>query len=338
MGQRANLVIVENGDYRLYYSHWCANTLPRDLFWGPDYAIAFIQAQRELNKSDWLDDVWAEGAAVVDRDKNVLLFYGGEDVLFDVPLRRVYLQMLARVWRAWEVRWAYEGIADIADYVGYPRERVLSEREVKPVCSLSPPSKREWTDLVASFTTAEGDIRLYPLAGSVESYLDSGPALVGECERHEAFDALPLNEWLDETFSGFPTGGVHIDVGSKTVDFWIADIATDVQHRISHRWPEWTVRWHRDAFERQLALTREAIRLPNRPERVLTKDVTEMLLMDDSGSRVDSVLDAAFTNLDGATGAVVEINPWSLRDDRLEIPLETRRRIVAWSLGESYLP
>jgi hypothetical protein len=28
VGQRANLILVEGREYRLFYSHWCANRLP----------------------------------------------------------------------------------------------------------------------------------------------------------------------------------------------------------------------------------------------------------------------------------------------------------------------
>lgn len=70
MGQRANLILVEAGKYQLFYSHWCANTLPRDLFWGPDHAQAFIRIQRPVGDSGWLDDVWAEGGAILDIDRN----------------------------------------------------------------------------------------------------------------------------------------------------------------------------------------------------------------------------------------------------------------------------
>ena len=47
MGQRANLIIVQYGQYKLFYSHWAANTLTRDLFWSPEFATAFIQMQKK---------------------------------------------------------------------------------------------------------------------------------------------------------------------------------------------------------------------------------------------------------------------------------------------------
>jgi len=66
MGQRANLIVVRDNTYDLYYSHWCANTLPKDLFWGEQYAIQFIEMQTRVDEPGWLDDVWAEGGAVLE--------------------------------------------------------------------------------------------------------------------------------------------------------------------------------------------------------------------------------------------------------------------------------
>lgn len=43
MGSRANLIVVDRGRYSMYYSHWGAQDLPSDLFWGPDHAIAHIR-------------------------------------------------------------------------------------------------------------------------------------------------------------------------------------------------------------------------------------------------------------------------------------------------------
>jgi len=127
MGHRANLIIATNERYDLFYSHWAANTLPQDLFWGPDHAMAFIRVQRHVDESGWLDDIWAEGGAVLDQTNRCLTLFGGEDIRFDVPLRRIYLELLGKVWKGWQVRWAHNGIVDLADYVGYPRDKVWSK-------------------------------------------------------------------------------------------------------------------------------------------------------------------------------------------------------------------
>src|SRR5689334_9883307 len=100
MGQRANLIIVKDNGYDIYYSHWCANTLPTDMFWGPEHGINFIKNQKKVEpENGWLDDIWAEGGAVIDLDKKVFLLYGGEDILYNIPLRRLYLKLINQVWK-----------------------------------------------------------------------------------------------------------------------------------------------------------------------------------------------------------------------------------------------
>lgn len=323
MGQRANLIIVENGAHRLFYSHWCANTLPHDLFWGPDHATAFIRIQREVDESGWLDEIWAEGGAVVDLDRRVLLLYGGEDVLYDIPMRRVYLDLLRRVWTRWEVRWAFEGIADLAEYVGFPRDRVLSERAVSPACTLEPPEERSWVDTVASIRTRSEQIRLYPLPGTVDDYLYCGLNLLDCCQTESGEAELSLDEWTDS----FPTGGVHIDGITRTIEFWIACDAPDVERRVTQRWLGWNVQWRRDHYEFHLNVTQGRLRFPIPSRRRLESQIKEMLLHETSGSSVDLIARAIGT--EAGDVEKVQINPWALRDDRLEIPVDDRRRILS---------
>lgn len=125
MGQRATLFVVAEAGTELYYSHWRANTLDRDLFWGPEVATAFARAQRsEAEGASLLDDVWCEGAAVVDHTMRTLLWFGGEGTCYSVPRRRLYCRMMRFFWPGWTILWAYEGSADIADYLGIPQDRV----------------------------------------------------------------------------------------------------------------------------------------------------------------------------------------------------------------------
>jgi hypothetical protein len=50
-----------------YYSHWCATSLPKDLFWGPAHALNYVRMQKRVgNETGWLDEVWTEGGAVTD--------------------------------------------------------------------------------------------------------------------------------------------------------------------------------------------------------------------------------------------------------------------------------
>jgi hypothetical protein len=56
-----------------------------------------------------------------------------------------------------------------------------------------------------------------------------------------------------------------------------------------------------------------------------------MLLWQVARSGADTLLEIA--EKDRAEGKEVEINPWALRDDRLDIPMDVRRKIVAGVTG-----
>jgi len=94
MGQRANLVIVRRQDWRLYYDHWRPNRLDIELFWGPRLAAEFIeQREPDSDLDGWLDEVWCEGAAILDEDRKALLWYGGEDFEAQLDLASIEIQL-----------------------------------------------------------------------------------------------------------------------------------------------------------------------------------------------------------------------------------------------------
>jgi hypothetical protein len=234
MGQRANLLIVRNQSYELYYSHWCANTLPVSLFWGEQYAIRFIELQKRVDESGWLDDKWAEGGAVLDVERKVLLFYGGEDVLYDVPLQNGLLRLMKNNWPGWETRWAHEGTA----YVGYPADKVLSIREAsRHEASLAPPEEKKWIDLVASVAFSEQELLIFPLEGELEDFLTRGPRLLDGIEKSYGLSSLDLQEWT----SRFPVGGFHIDVEGKKLQVWHAEPRPELTLRLQTVWPGWEI-------------------------------------------------------------------------------------------------
>jgi hypothetical protein len=323
VGQRANLILVEGCDYRLFYSHWCANTLTRDLFWGSEHAAAFIRIQRAVGESGWLDEVWAEGGAVLDLNRKHFLLYGGQDLLDDVPLRRVYLELLARVWKGWSVRWAYEGIADLADYVGYPRDRVLTRFDPDSADgTLAPPAEKDRTDLVASVRFGDGTVRLFPLQCDVPDYLACGPKLAENLRPTDGLPRLDLGEWT----TSFPSGGFHLDLAARRVEYWIARDAPAIAQRVSGVWPGWETRWHLDHYELQLEHAEGLLRLPVPARQTLLDACRQSLLWEPTTSPVDTV--RMLTERDREEGKDVQVNPWALRDDRLELPRAERIAIL----------
>lgn len=323
MGQRANLIVVREGQYDLRYSHWAANTLPRDLFWGPRHAIAFAVAQSAAG-TEWLNDVWAEGGAVIDLDRRVFRLFGGEDLRYDVPLRRLYLALLGIVWQGWDVGWAHEGIAELADYVGHPREKVITaghERTTTP--DLQPPRQADWVDVVASVRLVDGSLRLFPLAGETEGYyLMMGPRLASAATSRPGMRRLSLAEWP----STFPTAGFHLDLGAKRLFYWTARDQPGVISRVAIRWPGWAVSWLHDRYEDQLAACGGALSFPARTPGTLFDELRSMLLYQPKGSPAETTRWLA--EHERAAGKVVEINPHALRDDRVELATVTRSEIL----------
>lgn len=256
MGQRANLVVVQNGGWCLYYDHWCANRLDVELFWSPEDALWFIEQCDPAEPSAWLDEIWCEGAALVDLDRRVLLFYGGEDLLWDIPLRRAHLALMRETWHGWEIRWADEGIVSVSAYLSLPRETFLdAERSGRgPFEVLSEFPEDNLTLLTVA---AEGATTARRVYGEAEM-LEGGPGALGDVIDQEGVRAL---EWSGE----MPTGGLHLDVDRHALAFWWAHVTPAIEDRVAAAWPGWTATWLRDRYEAQLELAGLDIRLPVRP-------------------------------------------------------------------------
>lgn len=323
MGQRANLIIATKDSYELYYNHWCANTITRDLFWGSQHAINFIKAQKKVdNENGWLDERWAEGGAVVDIERKVLLIYGGEDLKYDIPLRRVYLKLLAQVWNGWDIRWANEGIADFADYVGYPKEKVLTEyenEENNP--SFSPPDEKDWVNVIGSVKFGNDDVVIFPLDGDVEEYLFNGRASLNEIKKSYAYKEIKLSDWT----SDFPIGGFHIDIVDKSIDFWIAKECPGLLDKLKSKWNGWILNCSYDKFEIQIEYSNKKIEFNIPSMDDLLNRLKEMLLQD-CQDPVDSYVH--FSERMNQEGKKVEINPWALENKRVNVGMDSQKEIL----------
>ncbi|RRJ64407.1 hypothetical protein EHV15_16875 [Paenibacillus oralis] len=322
MGQRANLIMVRNNYYELYYSHWCANTLPKDLFWGEQHAVKFIEMQKRVDESGWLDDVWAEGGAVIDLDKKKLVLYGGEDILYNVPLRNLYLKLMRTIWSGWEIAWAYEGILDLANYVGYPREKILTygEDDLKDA-SLEPPEEKDWVDTIASVMFPQNELLLFPLSGGVEVYLAHGPNMIHEINKSYGYKSIALREWSKE----FPVGGFHIDIGRRKLEFWHANDIPNISHELKAKWSGWEVVHHYGDYESHLKSTAGQLQFQNIDQHQLLADLKSQLLWE-SSNPVDTI--TYFAKKEAEAGRNVEINPHALRYDTYELSREIKEEIL----------
>jgi hypothetical protein len=292
--------------------------LDKDLFWGPTHALAFVRAQRSSAEgAGWLDEKWAEGGAVIDTVRSRLLWWGGEDALYDIPRRRILFQLMDRTWAGWRVEWAYEGVADLADYVGYPRDRVLLPPS-RCAPTLAPPEEMGWTDCVISARRSDSTLVFFPIPGDFVADLTVSDEFLSRLETTRGYDALDLGQWL----KSLPFAGAHIDMPQREVTVWSARDAPDAPARFAAASPGWRVLWERDRFESQIELCEGKLAFPRIDRDELVREIRAQMLGSD-GRPVDVASIAAAV----ADGQEVTIAPEAFRDDRVPVDLVERTRI-----------
>ena len=321
MGHRANLLLVNDSDYQLYYCHWCAQSLPAALFWGPEYAVRYVEQQRAID--EWLDNVWAEGGALIDRHRKQLLLYGGEDIQSDIPLRNLYLDLLRLMWDGWVVEWAYSGILDIAEYVNYPRNQVY--RLEKPGQEeLFHPEEPWWISMIGSIRMEDSVVRVAPLAGVLEYIVCGNERLVSAMKQEATLERFSFASIGAE----FPTEGFHIDEVNRAFYYWSArsDIfVEEVRQEVKNCWKGWQVNWLNEDYKTHVELTDNRISLPDRAYEDLLSSVRSILLREDT-SYVNMFL-RVVGQVQNEEHAVT-LNRNALQDEPAQIPLALRQELL----------
>ncbi|OWA34030.1 hypothetical protein B9G55_17000 [Saccharibacillus sp. O16] len=320
MGHRANLVLVQEGTYELYYNHWGALTIPEDLFWGEQEAQRYIQMQKKVAPHEWLDDVWAEGGALMDLDRRRLMLFGGEDIKYDLPMQRLYLQLMASTWPGWSVEWAYGGIITLANYAGYPGEKLkdrTTDRQAAP--QIEPLDNPKWATAALSVRHADGTLRIYASDTFPESFLEGGPDALLDANPAYSHEEL---DWITLT-ADFPTAGLHLDEAKKTMEFWRADV--DIFFEAEPAWSGWQVIDLQGNYERQIELTEGKLQFPQRDQKALLEQLKPLLLRD-VGSGSDTILEVLRVHAE--QGKDVQVNPAVFDEERPDFRSLNREQIL----------
>jgi hypothetical protein len=246
---RANYVLAENGSWRLFYSHWAATTIHLDVIGGPEAATRFVAGQSEQPRDEtaWLDDVWCEGAALIDHDRKRLVFFTSH--LDGYAEQLAALAALGRTWAGWEVRWAYDGLGDIVAYLGLDRAMVRAGDQEPNLTA----AEDDFLECVLTVRSAEG-VAAYALDSGEDGtdLLDLGP------EALEALPKLARTSSVDYT----PNSGVHLDLRDQTAGFWTSQTMDGAFERAPARWPGWTWTFWENRSEEQLGRSDGAITWP----------------------------------------------------------------------------
>lgn len=241
MGHRANYVVRRNGRVDVFYSHWGGLRLLGDLFWGPDAAARMIH---DCEPADGLlDDVWCEGAALVDHDARRLLVFGVECGGGRVE-RRLLLDLYRLTWTGWRAEYATGGIGQIAHAVGTDPEPLTASMVDEPVdpgdiAAFDPEDGYESTLVAIRGETGW----THHLPGvDVLSLLAAGPAVIDRVREVPPVD--PAAGVVREHASG----GVIVDTAAREVRFFTDQERWHPEDRLGPAWAGWAVRRHDDGL------------------------------------------------------------------------------------------
>jgi hypothetical protein len=248
MGNRANIVVVKDQQWQYVYSH-CEGCRMVDLMiGGPDLALQFLESLgRRRSDDSWTDPLWCDGGAVFDFDRRRVVFFG-DSLMVEMPLRRTILAALAEVWTGYEIVYAYDGTAQIGEYVG--KEFAQPSLDGLP----SPKLARSRNSLchLVSVIGAAGELRMWPVWWGISSAWH-GPSLL---------DKLPGDGFQQLRLGAIPEGGVHIDVPRNAVGVWNTADGMGVFRALPTLWRGWRTECWEDRYEEQLAACGSALRLP----------------------------------------------------------------------------
>lgn len=238
MGQRANLVIVENNEPRIYYSHWDAPYTPNILAQGLEFCEKYF---KDFNEDGWLmDNAFAEGGILIDKDKNNVLIFGGSETAYTPALQRLYCKHITKIWENWNVKWCDKGNVDFAEYLGIMEDRILADG-----CSPDFYSGKEWS-FTKDIDRTQDDVITIIKNDSIHDYkLDWGLDGIQVClAKGEVLEQIIPNElkiekWHNEIET---TDCLLVDYDNKKL-FICWGVDTDDRHdeEVRRIWKGWKV-------------------------------------------------------------------------------------------------
>ncbi|WP_405016618.1 hypothetical protein OHV05_05540 [Kitasatospora sp. NBC_00070] len=240
MGDRANIVVVrDHGPHELYRTGWAVG-LDLDLLDGPAAVLAMLP---ELRRDGWwLDDDTAQGGILLDLGRQVLLFFAWEGPSTELRHRTATFELIRAAWPGWEVRWLYDGAAELRGYVGLEPEYVRCRDSALAVAPFLAPGDED-------------------LAGP-----DPGGVLVTVGDRHchvasDSFDH-PVREGISllDRLADAPghqvcrlhvNAGLHLDPERRRLGWWSLPNSPQA-YGTPELWPGWTVRFWQDDWQRHV--------------------------------------------------------------------------------------
>jgi len=250
VGHRASYAVKERGELRFGSDRWDALLIPEQVAWGPAAFLLELESKRPVD--GLMDEVWCEGGAAMDLDARQLVFFGGQALRAHAGLRDAFLLLVRASWPGWQVRWAHDGVVDLADAIGVDRLSLEQEADRRLTWGVD--------DFAGVRAAQPGDEQIlltrmgpspthaaFDAVADVEHVLGIGPAMLAELERRP-LAPLPRERGVSQ--------GAVIDEAAKHISYWYSFPERDRAAELAARWPGWRLERIRGGYREHLTRAR----------------------------------------------------------------------------------
>ncbi|GAA4885333.1 hypothetical protein [Kitasatospora terrestris] len=240
MGDRANVIAVrEDGTYELYRSGWAVG-IDLDLLDGPEAVLAMLPGLRQ--DGWWLDDTMAQGGVLLDLGRKVLLFFAWEGPSTELRHRAATFELVRAAWPGWEVRWLYDGAAELRAYVGLDPEFVRDRgARLSRAPFLAPGDEDLAGPDPGGVVVTVGDRGCHIASDAFDHPVREGEHLLGRLADAPGHGVCRLHV----------NSGIHLDPEHRRLGWWSL-YSSPQAYRVPELWPGWTVEFWQDAWERHV--------------------------------------------------------------------------------------
>jgi hypothetical protein len=218
--------------------------------WGPAYVEEFIKAQ--IPDEEWLIENWCEGAVLLDTVQRRLVWFGGEDIMFDAAELDIFLRLMSTTWVGWTVTWASEGLGNIVDELGVSRSLVRwGDRDKTEPRRCKDPL---WGPTLIT-VAKRGELAATSTISDIRQVLVRGAAWLTD------FAATSVEQPAD--IEHVPCAGVHLDVDHQVLDWWHSRPSMDISSTVTEAFGDWDCRAHGRDWTAHKNLTTRWLRWPD---------------------------------------------------------------------------
>ncbi|MGW1536941.1 hypothetical protein [Streptomyces aureus] len=237
MGDRANIIVVrENGTHEPYRTGWAVG-IDLDLLDGPASVLAMLPELRQ--DGWWLDDTMAQGGILLDLGRKVLLFFAWEGPTTELRHRAAAFALIRAAWPGWDVRWLYDGPAELREYLGLDPDYVRSrDPDLSPAPFLAPDDEDLAGPDPGGVVITIGTKRCHVASDAFDHPVREGAALLNRlmhAPRHKIC-RLHVNS------------GIHLDPQHRRLGWWSL-YSSPHAFQVPEMWPGWRVEFWRDNWK-----------------------------------------------------------------------------------------